>query len=145
MKNMDPLNDNVATLLNQSTDKFVSELWRDGELRQMLTCRGSPGSTASLGTVLVVGIHFNLTFYSCFTFHSAFFLFYCLVCGPLFLPFQILLVSIHFFLCMAQFCLSFVSFYWVSEVQNCQRAYFYQRFPILHSDSGDNEVSFSCI
>ncbi|XP_052346298.1 myosin-9-like isoform X2 [Oncorhynchus keta] len=29
MKNMDPLNDNVASLLNQSTDKFVSELWRD--------------------------------------------------------------------------------------------------------------------
>uniref|UniRef100_A0A8B9RC26 Myosin-9 n=1 Tax=Astyanax mexicanus TaxID=7994 RepID=A0A8B9RC26_ASTMX len=32
MKNMDPLNDNVATLLNQSTDKFVSELWKDGDL-----------------------------------------------------------------------------------------------------------------
>lgn len=31
MKNMDPLNDNVATLLNQSTNKFVSELWKDGE------------------------------------------------------------------------------------------------------------------
>uniref|UniRef100_A0A8C7RBM6 Myosin-9 n=1 Tax=Oncorhynchus mykiss TaxID=8022 RepID=A0A8C7RBM6_ONCMY len=31
MKNMDPLNDNVATLLNQSTDKFVSELWKDGD------------------------------------------------------------------------------------------------------------------
>ncbi|XP_075998939.1 myosin-9-like isoform X2 [Genypterus blacodes] len=29
MKNMDPLNDNVATLLNMSTDKFVSELWKD--------------------------------------------------------------------------------------------------------------------
>uniref|UniRef100_A0A669CEB5 Myosin-9 n=1 Tax=Oreochromis niloticus TaxID=8128 RepID=A0A669CEB5_ORENI len=29
LKNMDPLNDNVATLLNQSTDKFVSELWKD--------------------------------------------------------------------------------------------------------------------
>ncbi|XP_056144693.1 myosin-9-like isoform X2 [Lampris incognitus] len=29
MKNMDPLNDNVATLLNQSTDRFVSELWKD--------------------------------------------------------------------------------------------------------------------
>ncbi|KAF7658076.1 hypothetical protein LDENG_00017600 [Lucifuga dentata] len=29
MKNMDPLNDNVATLLNQSTDKFISELWKD--------------------------------------------------------------------------------------------------------------------
>lgn len=32
MKNMDPLNDNVATLLHQSTDKFVAELWKDGEL-----------------------------------------------------------------------------------------------------------------
>lgn len=31
MKNMDPLNDNVATLLHQSTDKFVAELWKDGE------------------------------------------------------------------------------------------------------------------
>uniref|UniRef100_A0A8D0H4I8 Myosin-9 n=1 Tax=Sphenodon punctatus TaxID=8508 RepID=A0A8D0H4I8_SPHPU len=29
MKNMDPLNDNIATLLHQSADKFVSELWRD--------------------------------------------------------------------------------------------------------------------
>ncbi|KAJ8363453.1 hypothetical protein SKAU_G00122840 [Synaphobranchus kaupii] len=28
-KNMDPLNDNVTTLLNQSSDKFVSDLWRD--------------------------------------------------------------------------------------------------------------------
>lgn len=36
MKNMDPLNDNVATLLNQSTDKFVSELWKDGELIKIL-------------------------------------------------------------------------------------------------------------
>uniref|UniRef100_A0A8C7M7P5 Myosin-9 n=1 Tax=Oncorhynchus kisutch TaxID=8019 RepID=A0A8C7M7P5_ONCKI len=55
MKNMDPLNDNVATLLNQSTDKFVSELWKD-------------------------------------------------------------------------------------EVQRSQRAYFYQRFPFLHSDSVDRIV-----
>lgn len=30
MKNMDPLNECVATLLNQSTDKFTSDLWRDG-------------------------------------------------------------------------------------------------------------------
>ncbi|XP_067353616.1 myosin-9-like [Channa argus] len=29
MKNMDPLNECVATLLNQSTDKFTAELWRD--------------------------------------------------------------------------------------------------------------------
>ncbi|XP_063058096.1 myosin-9a [Engraulis encrasicolus] len=28
-KNMDPLNDNVVSLLNQSSDKFVSDLWRD--------------------------------------------------------------------------------------------------------------------
>lgn len=31
MKNMDPLNESVATLLNQSTDKFTAELWRDSE------------------------------------------------------------------------------------------------------------------
>ncbi|XP_043936530.1 myosin-10-like isoform X2 [Protopterus annectens] len=29
MKNMDPLNDNVATLLHQSSDKFTAELWKD--------------------------------------------------------------------------------------------------------------------
>lgn len=38
MKNMDPLNDNVATLLNQSTDKFVSELWKDGESPTLSSC-----------------------------------------------------------------------------------------------------------
>ncbi|XP_072339298.1 myosin-10 isoform X2 [Scyliorhinus torazame] len=31
LKNMDPLNDNVATLLHQSLDKFVAELWKDVE------------------------------------------------------------------------------------------------------------------
>lgn len=44
MKNMDPLNDNVASLLNLSTDKFVSELWKDGESRQeSLQLRGGRG------------------------------------------------------------------------------------------------------
>ncbi|XP_068100869.1 myosin-11 isoform X2 [Hyperolius riggenbachi] len=28
-KNMDPLNDNVTSLLNQSVDKFVADLWKD--------------------------------------------------------------------------------------------------------------------
>lgn len=32
MKNMDPLNDNVATLLHQSSDRFVAELWKDGKI-----------------------------------------------------------------------------------------------------------------
>lgn len=35
MKNMDPLNDNVATLLHQSADRFVAELWKDGKLLPM--------------------------------------------------------------------------------------------------------------
>uniref|UniRef100_A0A8C9VHW4 Myosin heavy chain 10 n=1 Tax=Scleropages formosus TaxID=113540 RepID=A0A8C9VHW4_SCLFO len=35
MKNMDPLNDNVATLLHQSADKFVAELWKDGEMENI--------------------------------------------------------------------------------------------------------------
>nr|XP_014349507.1 PREDICTED: myosin-9 [Latimeria chalumnae] len=29
MKNMDPLNDNISSLLHQSSDKFVADLWRD--------------------------------------------------------------------------------------------------------------------
>lgn len=31
MKNMDPLNECVATLFNQSTDKFTADLWRDSK------------------------------------------------------------------------------------------------------------------
>lgn len=31
MKNMDPLNDNVAALLHMSTDKLTAEIWKDGE------------------------------------------------------------------------------------------------------------------
>lgn len=32
-KNMDPLNDNVTSLLNASSDKFVADLWKDGKSR----------------------------------------------------------------------------------------------------------------
>lgn len=46
VKNMDPLNDNVASLLHQSSDHFVSELWKEGEsgsdpiqLSFMCSCR----------------------------------------------------------------------------------------------------------
>ena len=31
MNNMDPLNDNVAILLHQSTDRLTAEIWKDGE------------------------------------------------------------------------------------------------------------------
>lgn len=31
MKNMDPLNDSVAALLHQSTDRLTAEIWKDGE------------------------------------------------------------------------------------------------------------------
>lgn len=31
MKNMDPLNECVASLLNQSTDKFTADLWKDSK------------------------------------------------------------------------------------------------------------------
>ncbi|CAF89106.1 unnamed protein product, partial [Tetraodon nigroviridis] len=43
VKNMDPLNDNVASLLHQSSDHFVSELWKEGQwLRHGQDC--GPGS-----------------------------------------------------------------------------------------------------
>lgn len=48
MKNMDPLNESVATLLNQSTDKITCDLWRDGQfspptsyLRDLMNCWNS--------------------------------------------------------------------------------------------------------
>lgn len=37
VKNMDPLNDNVASLVHQSSDHFVSELWKEGETDFTLT------------------------------------------------------------------------------------------------------------
>lgn len=46
MKNMDPLNDNVATLLHQSTDKFVAELWKDGESGLTLGTRSSQADSS---------------------------------------------------------------------------------------------------
>lgn len=30
-KNMDPLNDNVTALLNNSSSSFIQDLWKDGE------------------------------------------------------------------------------------------------------------------
>ena len=32
MKNMDPLNENIVSLLQQSTDPFVVQIWKDGKL-----------------------------------------------------------------------------------------------------------------
>ena len=32
MKNMDPLNDNVVSLLQASNDLFTREIWKDGKL-----------------------------------------------------------------------------------------------------------------
>ncbi|XP_073500208.1 myosin-9 [Phyllobates terribilis] len=49
MKNMDPLNDNIATLLNQSSDKFVSELWKDVDRIVGLDQVAGMGDSASPG------------------------------------------------------------------------------------------------
>lgn len=43
VKNMDPLNDNVASLLHQSSDHFVSELWKEGELSTIQVYNFSSG------------------------------------------------------------------------------------------------------
>ncbi|XP_073414096.1 myosin-9 [Dendrobates tinctorius] len=49
MKNMDPLNDNIATLLNQSSDKFASELWKDVDRIVGLDQVAGMGDSASPG------------------------------------------------------------------------------------------------
>lgn len=38
MKNMDPLNDNVAALLHQSTDRLTAEIWKDGKIPHVPRC-----------------------------------------------------------------------------------------------------------
>lgn len=42
MKNMDPLNENIVTLLQSSLDPFVVQIWKDGKLISR------PSQTASL-------------------------------------------------------------------------------------------------
>lgn len=73
------------------------------------------------------------------------FSFYLLICvrWPLSWP----LLNLTCFLPLYPLCDSLlpslhVLFHLVSEVKSCQRAYFYHRFPILHSDSGDDFFSF---
>jgi myosin heavy subunit len=36
MKNMDPLNDNIVALLQQSSDAFTREIWKDGKYGDLL-------------------------------------------------------------------------------------------------------------
>ena len=35
MKNMDPLNENVVSILAQSSDQFVVNMWKDGQYSYM--------------------------------------------------------------------------------------------------------------
>uniref|UniRef100_A0A8C2K2R9 Myosin, heavy chain 14, non-muscle n=1 Tax=Cyprinus carpio TaxID=7962 RepID=A0A8C2K2R9_CYPCA len=53
IKNMDPLNDNVASLLHQSSDPFISELWREGELSKVNF--GAAGLKTKKGMFRTVG------------------------------------------------------------------------------------------
>lgn len=51
MKNMDPLNDSVATLLHQSTDRLTAEIWKDGEDQRPLAPSLSSAHPLSQPTV----------------------------------------------------------------------------------------------
>ncbi|XP_055014441.1 ubinuclein-2-like [Boleophthalmus pectinirostris] len=77
MKNMDPLNECVATLLNQSTDKFTSDLWRDDKTRALSTHSDLHYYTAKLnhcsplsGPILFYNNLFTLIS-SCYLFQTA--------------------------------------------------------------------------
>lgn len=78
----------------------------------------------------------------------------CLLFGvkPLFWPsFSPIIISVRFLILLYSCIRSssfFLSFFaplplLPSEVQSCQRAYFYQRFPFLHVDSGDHFLMYS--
>lgn len=78
----------------------------------------------------------------------------CLLFGvkPLFWPsFSPIIISVRLLILLcscirsSSFSLSFFATLPLlpSEVQSCQRAYFYQRFPFLHVDSGDHFLMYS--
>uniref|UniRef100_A0A672GY52 Myosin, heavy chain 14, non-muscle n=1 Tax=Salarias fasciatus TaxID=181472 RepID=A0A672GY52_SALFA len=54
VKNMDPLNDNVASLLHQSSDSFVSELWKEGDSSGPVSF-GASGQKTKKGMFRTVG------------------------------------------------------------------------------------------
>uniref|UniRef100_A0A8C8A6K2 Myosin heavy chain 11 n=1 Tax=Otus sunia TaxID=257818 RepID=A0A8C8A6K2_9STRI len=55
-KNMDPLNDNVTSLLNQSSDKFVADLWKDGMNRDSKSVISSIHTFFSISVDRIVGL-----------------------------------------------------------------------------------------
>ncbi|XP_054247011.1 myosin-11 isoform X1 [Indicator indicator] len=55
-KNMDPLNDNVTSLLNQSSDKFVADLWKDGMNCEHSSCKNSIPVFFSVSVDRIVGL-----------------------------------------------------------------------------------------
>uniref|UniRef100_A0A672S694 Myosin-10-like n=1 Tax=Sinocyclocheilus grahami TaxID=75366 RepID=A0A672S694_SINGR len=116
MKNMDPLNDNVATLLHQSTDKFVAELWKDGKLFSSRVPSRFPETayshlccTALTSVFTTIYVYYVLAVFYYYFFILLFFLFI-----PPFAPFL---------------CLSTI------EIQNIQRAYFYDVSSLHESPS----------
>lgn len=137
MKNMDPLNDNVTTLLNMSSDKFVSELWKDGELRD-----GGPNERGQCG-ISIFHVFLLLPVWHFIVFSFSLFSFLFLLSGLCALTSVLTLSKSHLSpptlssVRLPLFPSRHLLFRLASEVKNCQRAYFYQRFPILHSDSGD--------
>lgn len=54
VKNMDPLNENIVSLLQASNDGFMSSLWKDGESRVLLVKSALHPSSAGVISVTVV-------------------------------------------------------------------------------------------
>lgn len=113
----------------------------------------SSGRTVSWGTTVWLAVTAEslkqLDFFFIFlAFHCVFFLF--LLCVLCLLTSVLTPLKSHSFLATlssvrlpSSVSSRLVLFHLASEVKNCQRAYFYHRFPILHSDSGDDFFSFS--
>lgn len=54
-KNMDPLNDNVTTLLNNSSNPFMQDLWKDGKgPRTLLSLLETTKNTAAAAAGIVL-------------------------------------------------------------------------------------------
>lgn len=191
MKNMDPLNDNVATLLHQSSDKFVSELWKDGTEPNFLPISYLVSLSSWHSCIVFLehnsGQHEPKRVFVCYFYFEWYVshvpeikriengqtigqhpritaIHYHFPCpnmgfhegksdlaskGP-FLLAPAIRCLLHFWLFVAltlTVTISFLGFFFdvsVAEMQNVQRAYFYQHFPILHLEPGDWETRVLC-
>lgn len=145
VKNMDPLNDNVASLLHQSSDHFVSELWKEGEIDSQSKLMYTQTLTSYLGRMKRNLLTWLTFFFSLSTLQllnlsvlpSRSFL--CLLAISFFL---LSLLSTNLPLGLAPLLPTYLSpwalFLPASDIQTLPRVYFFDSYATLQANGSDS-------